>query len=265
MYKFLFCLFFVLITLSSYSIQQDSTTAIIEGVEPEQNTPKYEYWKKDYYHNIPKVESLSAANGQSFEEMIGSYQSKEFEYIESISDKLSVWSSIKEWINKFFSDLFPDVNVSPAQWFYDLLGVLGVVLVVFLLYKLFFSGKQFIINPKEDLLDDEQTVEFVEKNLLEIDINNYINNAVLSNNYALAIRYQQLLNIQLLAKKNIIVWDQSKTNLELTDEIEQSELKNDFKKCSALFDYVWFGEFTITAAKFEEITNQFKAFQRRWS
>src|SRR5690606_10931430 len=100
---------------------------------------------------------------------------------------------------------------------------------------------------------------------LDIDINTYIKDAVNSKNYALAIRYQQLLNIQLLSKKNVISWDQTKTNLQLMDEIENMEIKSDFKKCASLFDYVWFGEFNITASKFEEITNQFQDFQRRWS
>lgn len=265
MLRYVLTTIFFIISFNIYASQQDTATAIIEGVEHEETSPKYEYWKKDYYNNIPKVDTLATANHQTFDEMIGRYQSKDFEYIESISDKLGVWKTIKDWLNKFLRDLFPDVNAAPEEWFMDLLGILGVILVIFLLYKFFFSGKQFIINPKEEIEDDEQAIEFVEKNLLDIDINNYINDAIKSNNYALAIRYQQLLNIQLLAKKNLINWDRSKTNLELMDEILQSDLKNDFRKCTALFDYVWFGDFTISEAKFQEISNQFKAFQRRWS
>lgn len=263
MLRLLFILWLSSVGFQSFAV--DSVTTVIEGVELEVNHPKYEYWQKNYYKDIPKVDTLEAPLTQPFAQMMGRYQSKDFEYIESISDKLGVWTSIKEWLNQFFKDLFPDINTRPADWFFDLLGVLGVFLVVFLLFKFFFSGKQFILNPKEGEVDDEQTIDFVEKNLLDIDINTYIKNAVQSNNYALAIRYQQLLNIQLLAKKNLIVWSQNKSNLELTDELVQIDLKNDFKRCTALFDYVWFGEFAISPTKFEEITNQFTAFQRRWS
>ena len=256
------------------SAQEDSVTRIIDSVgkfiadsldAEAESRPVYEYWKKDYFNNIKRVDTLAQPKQQSFSEMIGKYQSKEYEYIESISDKLTFWKSIKSWINKYLNDLFPNIEARPAEWFYDLLGLAGAVLVLFLLYKFFFSGKQFILNQREEMLGDEDTLEFVEKNLLEIDINTYIKIATDSNNYPLAIRYQQLLNIQLLAKNDIITWDQAKTNMELTNEIKQEDIRLDFKKCTFLFDYVWFGDFKITATKFEEISKQFQDFQRRWS
>lgn len=262
MCKFKFWLVVILLchSVSLFAIQPDSVV-----VEAEEDKPKYEYWKKAYYSDINKVDSLERPINQSFDEMVGKYQNSEFEYIESISDKLSIWNSIKNWINKFLSDLFPNINASPGDWFYDLLGIAGAAFVIFLLYKFFFSGRQFIINSKEDSKEENNVISYVEKNLMDVDINSYIQTAVESNNYALAIRYQQLLNIQLLAKKNFISWEQSKTNLELMDEIEETELKTDFKKCTSLFEYVWFGDFAITAEKFTEISNQFKAFQRRWA
>lgn len=247
--------------------QQDTLTGMLDSAlsATADSLPKYEYWKKNYYKDIKQVDTLLQPTGQSFSDMIGKYQTKDFEYVESISDKISIWKSIFNWIGQFLSDLFPDVQASPGEWFYNILGIAGGAFVIFLLYKFFFSGRQFVMNPKEESTDDESTLEFVEKNLLEIDINTYIANATAANNYPLAIRYQQLLNIQLLAKKDIIAWDQTKTNMELTEEILKEDIKKDFKRCSALFDYVWFGDFQIDSNKFEEITKEFHNFQRRWS
>lgn len=258
---------FIFIGLNTCVFAVQDSTEMSESIaeEVERPDPKYEYWRKDYYKNIAVADSLVPPANQDFEQMFAKYQTSEFEYIESISDKLSVWGAIKDWINKFFSDLFPDINASPGDWFYNVLGIAGAAFVVFLLYKFFFSGRQFILNPKEDADSEEAKIDFVEQNLLDVDLNKYIKDAVISNNYALAIRYQQLLNIQLLANKNIIYWNQAKTNMELMDEIAQTEMRIDFKECTALFEYVWFGDFTITTAKFEEISKQFQEFQRRWS
>ena len=264
--KFWFILFILLGNAISAFAVQDSTE-VLESIaeEVEKPDPKYEYWRKDYYKDIAVADSLVSPANQDFEKMFSKYQSSEFEYIESISDKLSMWETIKNWINKFFSDLFPDINASPGDWFYNMLGIAGAAFVIFLLYKFFFSGRQFILNRNENEYSEKAKINFVERNLLEVDLNKYIKEAVASNNYALAIRYQQLLNIQLLAKKNIVYWNQSKTNMELMDEITQLDLRSDFKKCTALFDYVWFGDFTISASKFEEISQQFQEFQRRWA
>ena len=264
--KFWFILFILLGNAISAFAVQDSTE-VLESIaeEVEKPDPKYEYWRKDYYKDIAVADSLVSPANQDFEKMFSKYQSSEFEYIESISDKLSMWETIKNWINKFFSDLFPNINASPGDWFYNMLGIAGAAFVLFLLYKFFFSGRQFILNRNENEYSEKAKINFVERNLLEVDLNKYIKEAVASNNYALAIRYQQLLNIQLLAKKNIVYWNQSKTNMELMDEITQLDLRSDFKKCTALFDYVWFGDFTISASKFEEISQQFQEFQRRWA
>lgn len=252
----------------NFLIAQEETRTILPDtidVAEGRKHPQYEYWKKDYYDNIKSIDKLDQPNEQAFSEMITKYQTKEFEYVESISDKISIWKSILDWIDNFLGDLFPKIEGNPGQWFYNLLGVLGAAFVLFLLYKFFFSGRQFISNPKEETSDEQNAIAFVEKNLLDLDINNYIKQAVATNNYALAIRYLQLLNIQLLAKKDIFTWDQTKTNLELMDEIKQDDIKQDFKRCSALFDYVWFGDFEVNSEKFESISKTFNEFQRRWS
>ncbi|MCA5005867.1 hypothetical protein [Sphingobacterium bovistauri] len=267
MRKYLLILFLFCVQHNCLKAHQDTLSEMTDSASiPEEVVhPKYEYWKKDYYKDIRSIDTLDQPKNQEYHEMIGKYQTKEFEYVESISDKISVWGSIYDWINKFFKDLFPDIDANPGDWFYNLLGIGGAVFVVFLLYKFFFSGRQFLINPKEESVDEESTLAFVEKNLLDIDIHEYIKSAIDSTNYSLAIRYQQLLNIQLLAKKNIIAWDQTKTNMELMDQIKQEGVRQDFKRCSSLFDYVWFGDFEIDATKFEEITKEFNEFQRRWS
>lgn len=259
-------LLLILLVFSSYAFANIQDSVAVEDMIPrEESEENPKYWVKGYYDSIPRLAQVETDSEQDFQDMIGRYQSKDFEYIESISDKLTLWNSIIQWLKDFLSDLFPDIDARPGDWFYNILGIAGAALVVFLLYKFFFSGRQFIRNPKEKQEDEGDSIAYVERHLLDVDINNYINSAIAQNNYALAIRYQQLLNIQLLAKRDFITWNKNKTNLELMDEIQLADLKEEFKNCSELFNYVWFGDFTLTKAKFEEITAVFKNFQRRWS
>ena len=262
---FRYLLYFLFFSFYFFTAHAEQNVPNVIDSAASENEPKYEYWRKDYYKDIKEIDQLVSPVNQDFSQMVRKYHSKEFEYVESISDKISIWNSIIAWIKNFLRDLFPQVRTDPGEWFYTLLGLAGGALVIFLLYKFFFSGKQFVINPKEEKDSAEEILDFVEKNLLDIDLHIYLKDALDTNNYPLAIRYQQLLNIQLLAKNNMIIWDQAKTNMELMDEIKAQDVRSDFKKCTALFDYVWFGHFEITTAKFEEITMQFQSFQRRWS
>ena len=113
--------------------------------------------------------------------------------------------------------------------------------------------------------EQEEQIDFVERNLLQVDVRTYLSEAIQQKNYALAIRYLQLMNIQLLGRKGIVHWNQARTNQELIAEVENKELKTDFLTCSSFFDYVWFGGFEVSEASYEKYADRFMEFQRRWS
>src|SRR5690606_18456637 len=94
------------------------------------------------------------------------------------SDKLTLWNSIIQWIKDFLSDLFPDIDARPGDWFYNILGIAGAALVVCLLYKFFFSGKQFIRNPKEEQADEGDSIAYVQRHQMNVHNNDYLNSAI---------------------------------------------------------------------------------------
>lgn len=229
------------------------------------DTAVYEYWKPRYYDSIAREGQLLGADTGSFEQMIPAYRNKEFDYIESISDKLSFVDTLIDRIGRFLDSLFPKPKGNYNQSFFDILAVLGGALVLFLLFKFILSRKKIIIHEPKEEGDIEDKVSFVEKNLLQVDIKPFIEEAVTNENYALAIRYQQLLNIQLLAEKGLIQWKQSKTNPELMEDVTDPGLRKEFLACASIFDYVWFGDFEMRKEDYERYTEQFNAFQRRWA
>ncbi|MDR2283288.1 MAG: hypothetical protein LBE37_08775 [Sphingobacterium sp.] len=228
------------------------------------STPTYTYWKPGYYDSIPTSKMIIADTLPSYDAMLSRYQSKEFEYIESISDKLSFFDKLFDRIGTFFSSLFPAPNTNFNEGILNILAVVGGVIFVFLAYKFFISRKRVYIHHEHEE-EEMQQIDFVEKNLLRVDVDAYLSEALQQKNYALAVRYLHLMNIQLLGRKGIVQWNQSKTNSELMEEVDNVALKNEFLACAALFDYVWFGGFVITAASYAKYEEQFVQFQRRWS
>jgi len=246
--------------LDSASIVLDS---IAEDIVTEE--PMYTYWKPRYYDSIPVIDRIPAADFQSYETMIPRYQSKDFEYVESISQKLNFMDELLDRFNRFLRSLFPRTNMEFNDGFYTIMGIVGGAIFLFLIYKLFFSGKKVYIKLEEEGEDEEEQIAFVERNLVQVDLHHYIREALTKENYAMAVRYQQLLNIQTLHEKGYIQWKHTKTNMELMEDMANKELKEEFLFCASLFDRVWFGNRAIGGQEYEHIAQHFKHFQQKWA
>ncbi len=246
----------------------DSTVVGIDSIVttvPEEKESEYEYWKPRYYDSIPVISQIPSDSVSSYTEMVSRYQSKDFEYVESISEQLNFWDELVERFHRFLSSLFPQSNVEFYDGFYTILGILGGAIFLFLLYKLFFSGKKVYVKLPDEELDEEEQIAFVERNLLRVDLHHYIQEAVQKENYAMAIRYQQLLNIQILHENGYIHWKHTRTNVELMEDVTDKELRAEFLACASLFDRVWFGDRKIAGQEYTELERYFKQFQHKWA
>ncbi|WP_164111450.1 MULTISPECIES: DUF4129 domain-containing protein [Sphingobacterium] len=238
---------------------------LVDTVQSLQDEPIYQYWKAGYYDSIPRAKIVTSDSIEAFDVVVGRYQAKEFEYIESISDKLSFFDKLLDRISKILSDLFPQPKGDFNEGVFNLLAVIGAVVLIFLIYKFFVSRKKLYVHHDTDVENEEEQIAFVERNLLQVDVQAYLSDALQQKNYTLAIRYLQLLNIQLLGRKGIVQWNQSKTNTELMEEVNNEELRQDFLACAVVFDYAWFGHFEITEDAYQKYAPRFIQFQRRWS
>ncbi len=97
-----------------------------------------------------------------------------------------------------------------------------------------------------------------EEHIENIDLDSYIKNALKEENYRLAIRYMYLKSLKLLSLNNIIDWHFEKTNSDYYREIENITLKENFKKTSYLYDNIWYGEYALDKAGFENAEKDFE-------
>lgn len=93
----------------------------------------------------------------------------------------------------------------------------------------------------------------------EKDLPKLIEQAIDEGNYQLAVRYYYLLLLKNLSDKEFISWQQEKTNEDYIKELaSKQQLHGDFKKLTYLYDYVWYGEFSIDKEKFVQAESKFK-------
>lgn len=122
---------------------------------------------------------------------------------------------------------------------YTLFGIV-ILLLVFLGYR-FIAGEKFFGNKKVKGLT-VYALDDIENNLHEADINHYLNKAISSADYRVALRLYYLNLLKLLSANAAISWKREKTNGAYLLELSGHPIYGDFSKCTEIFEYFWFNE-----------------------
>jgi len=228
--------FFILVLLSTLSFaQQDSLTVKFD------DTPLH-------------VQQITENDLETYK------NDDAFNYIETVAND-SIFQNIKRWLKNILQSIFEAIfgvgNVSGILYFiFNIVPYIILAILLFFLVKFFLKvNSRSIISGKQKLA----TVKFTEDEhiIKNEDINALISDAVAQQNFRLAIRYYYLLSLKSLTDKELIVWQQQKTNTDYISEIGTVTLKTDFKAITKIYDYVWYGEFEIDEIKFESLKAAF--------
>ena len=115
--------------------------------------------------------------------------------------------------------------------------VLLTVLIMMLLkvnaFKVFYSGQGA----------NTFTYSALDENIHEMDFEKLIQEATGKNDYRLGVRLVFLYALKMLSDKNLIHWDQGKTNHDYLDELSATEIKTGFNELNSYFEYAWYGNF----------------------
>jgi len=168
-----------------------------------------------------------------------------------------VWNWFKRILQRFFEWLFGVERATGAlEAFLSILPYLILTVVLYFLLRFFLKvdSKTLLMKGAEkasiNLTEEEELIK--NENLQQL-----IENAIINKNYRLAIRYYYLSILQSLASKEFINWQQEKTNEDYIKEIQKIEIKDNFKKSTLLYDFVWYGNFQINEPEFVKAQEQF--------
>ena len=90
------------------------------------------------------------------------------------------------------------------------------------------------------------------------DLFKLIKQAIELKNYRLAVRYYYLNILKQLEGKQLIVYEQQKTNEDYINEISKENIKKSFEKLTRLYDFVWYGNFDINELEFGRVEADFE-------
>lgn len=146
------------------------------------------------------------------------------------------------------------MNLGPLAWLFYAALVIAVAYLVYILFNeggsgLFSSKQHQKINNYEDI-----TAENIEN----ANISSLIKNAENSNDYRLAIRFYYLLVLKNLSLNNYIKFEDDKTNAEYLNEINNKPFSDKFAYSSYLYNYIWYGEFSLDANQYNNAKSNFE-------
>ena len=171
--------------------------------------------------------------------------------IEEAAKPDSNW--LQEFIKKLVS-LFPD-NVSSSVWEYA--GIALVLLfVLFLVFRILKADRSwFLKRGKRKVVSDLMHTQ--SQQIAHTNFEQLAKEAVMQNDYRLAVRFHYLGLLQKLDRENLISWEISKTNRTYAQELEDPGLRQWFRKACFLYEYIWYGDFPVDRLRYESVKETF--------
>lgn len=238
--RIVFCILFCFFTATLFAAAQDSTAV--------------------QFDDAPlQLKKITKEDIQSYKEDV------DYNYT-IVKSELTWWEDLKNWgynlMNRIFAWIF---GAGKAEGYlavflkalpYVLLGVL-----VFILIKFFLKvNSRRLANSNAN----ENTVSLSEEEhiIKNEDIQELIKKALQEGNYRLAVRYYYLHILKLLSERELIAWELQKTNDDYQKELEKSAFSEHFDTITRLYDYVWYGGFTIDETKYNKAAIEFTTLQK---
>lgn len=138
------------------------------------------------------------------------------------------------------------------------LWILAGCFILFILYRLFLAQGIFRRNANAKTETEPEVAEEVITS--ESDFEQLIRQAVRAGNFRLAVRYQYLKTLHRLAAKELVAMAPDKTNYQYVTEIKNIPLRKEFSGLTLSYEYVWYGEFSITEPVYQKLEQDYNSF-----
>jgi len=148
-----------------------------------------------------------------------------------------------------------------ASLFKVMLIIMGILVVAFVLFK--FLGGDALLTPRNRKIKSGNFnlgLDEIEANIHDLELQDYIQNALDKKDYRLAIRLYYLDIVKSLSNAKRIKWKRDKTNGEYVSELSGSPLHADFRDVTLYFERVWYGNTEVTRQDYDQLSPFFKRF-----
>ncbi len=138
-----------------------------------------------------------------------------------------------------------------------MMWVLVIGLVVFVIYKLVAGNGGFMFARNQKIsgnpIDQGQDFEDIEAT----NWDKLLQQAMAANDTRMAVRYRYMWLLQLLQQAGLIQYRNDKTNYDYYRDLYETQYRQPFKQLSRLYEYAWYGNFTLSSAAYNDYLAHF--------
>lgn len=176
---------------------------------------------------------------------------KEFQYDVVAHRQITIWDKIRYYLNEALRYMFGKKGAAPVIRYVFLAAV-----IVFVVLQLTGAKLQWFLGKNNKA--PEGIVSIPDEDISNIDLQELANKSLADGNLRFCIRYHYLHLLKVLDERSYISWHKDKTNREYMLEIQEPEIRRQFRQQTLVFDYVWYGNFEISREQFNKVNSGFQ-------
>ncbi len=210
-----------------------------------------------YFSDSVYVKDLSYDERRSLpEDLKTTYTGDAFTYKENVPKKEETTERNKRKQTERNTDLASGF----AYFMSNVFPFVLAIVVILILLRSFLDVNFSFGSAKRPERNKVVALTAEDEDIHEADIKTLLSKAIKNKDYRLATRYYYLTLLKLLSDHELITYDKDKTNSEYLFELKDNNMRSHFSYLSYIYNYVWYGEFSVDEPKFSTIEHKYKSF-----
>lgn len=183
---------------------------------------------------------------------------KDLKY-EFVPEGVSLWKRFLFWLRQLILRIIHEATTT--DWTRVLILGLFIIALLYIVMRVLRIDTVKIFYRNSALAAPSAQIEDIHA----VDLNALLNEALLKQDYRLAIRLQFLQVLKLLSERGLIRWEPGKTTHEYLTELNSVELRSDLNRINRYFEYTWYGNFAATPELYQKVSSTYQHWKTRLS
>ncbi|NOZ34536.1 MAG: hypothetical protein GXO80_04470 [Chlorobi bacterium] len=155
----------------------------------------------------------------------------------------TLWQRIWFWIVLLISDLFYFLGKGGNLTAYIFYGLMLFLLVFIILKLMGLSPHHLLMKSRKIHVPD---IPVFDDDINAVNFDKIISESVSAEDYRKATRFLYIKFLKLLSENEFIEWKREKTNTDYKREMKNNKYSDEFSYLTKIYEYVWYGEFSIS-------------------